>query len=239
MLRDAGELFDALSDDSEEDSEDDDLPCGGPSRSGGLLLPDLSSRGDGAPNQLRLDVGAVLAAWRGAGGAFGCGAGGAVRGPRTGGLHGSPYARPTALKAPVRSSSGRTLRGAAAAAAEAVAVHRGGAPQQPQHPPPQQAEAPPPQPRVPMLLRLEDAPGYSQGASLLGLGSVAFGSPGQPGLLALEDDGVTRGDRVERFLKKRRERQFVTKVRYEVRKLNAEARPRFKGRFVKTGDEAC
>jgi hypothetical protein len=59
------------------------------------------------------------------------------------------------------------------------------------------------------------------------------GGGGQP-----EDDGVTRGDRVERFLKKRRERQFVTKVRYEVRKLNAEARPRFKGRFVKTGDEA-
>lgn len=213
------------------------MPCGGPSRSGGLLLPDLSSRGDGAPNQLRLDVGAVLAAWRGAGGAF---AGGAVRGPRTGGLHGSPYARPVALKAPVRSSSGRTLRGAAAAAAEAVAAHRGGAPSQPQHPPPQQADAPPPQPRVPMLLRLEDAPGYTPGVSLLGLGSVAFGSsPGLPGLLSLEDDGVTRGDRVERFLKKRRERQFVTKVRYEVRKLNAEARPRFKGRFVKTGDEAC
>jgi hypothetical protein len=182
-------------------------------------------------------VGAVLAAWRGAGGAFGGGAGGAVRGPRSGGVHASPYARPMALKAPVRSSSGRTLRGAAAAAAEAVAAHRGPPTQQPQQPP--QQDAPPPQPRVPMLLRLEDAPGYTPGVSLLGLGSVAFGSPGQPGLLSLEDDGVTRGDRVERFLKKRRERQFVTKVRYEVRKLNAEARPRFKGRFVKTGDEAC
>ncbi|XP_044476555.1 zinc finger protein CONSTANS-LIKE 16-like [Mangifera indica] len=47
-----------------------------------------------------------------------------------------------------------------------------------------------------------------------------------------------RGDagreaRVSRYREKRRTRLFSKKIRYEVRKLNAEKRPRMKGRFVK------
>ncbi|XP_010265147.1 PREDICTED: zinc finger protein CONSTANS-LIKE 16-like [Nelumbo nucifera] len=49
---------------------------------------------------------------------------------------------------------------------------------------------------------------------------------------------VTAGDggreaRVSRYREKRRTRLFSKKIRYEVRKLNAEKRPRMKGRFVK------
>ncbi|GAB4839603.1 hypothetical protein Ancab_029126 [Ancistrocladus abbreviatus] len=42
-----------------------------------------------------------------------------------------------------------------------------------------------------------------------------------------------RGARVSRYREKRKYRLFSKKIRYEVRKLNAEKRPRFKGRFVK------
>ncbi|XP_047159733.1 zinc finger protein CONSTANS-LIKE 16-like [Vigna umbellata] len=45
------------------------------------------------------------------------------------------------------------------------------------------------------------------------------------------DDG--REARVLRYREKRRKRLFSKKVRYEVRKMNAEKRPRMKGRFVK------
>ncbi|KAI4324646.1 hypothetical protein MLD38_030115 [Melastoma candidum] len=51
--------------------------------------------------------------------------------------------------------------------------------------------------------------------------------------------GFPRGDaegreaRVLRYKEKRRTRMFSKKIRYEVRKLNAEKRPRMKGRFVK------
>lgn len=49
---------------------------------------------------------------------------------------------------------------------------------------------------------------------------------------------ITMGDggreaRVSRYREKRRTRLFSKKIRYEVRKLNAEKRPRMKGRFVK------
>ena len=48
-----------------------------------------------------------------------------------------------------------------------------------------------------------------------------------------------REERVSRYREKRRTRLFAKKIRYEVRKLNAEKRPRMKGRFVKrTGGEA-
>ncbi|MED6204681.1 hypothetical protein PIB30_011096 [Stylosanthes scabra] len=46
------------------------------------------------------------------------------------------------------------------------------------------------------------------------------------------DDGG-REARVSRYREKRRTRLFAKKIRYEVRKLNAEKRPRMKGRFVK------
>ncbi|XP_071686383.1 zinc finger protein CONSTANS-LIKE 16-like [Rutidosis leptorrhynchoides] len=42
-----------------------------------------------------------------------------------------------------------------------------------------------------------------------------------------------REARVSRYREKRRTRLFSKKIRYEVRKLNAERRPRMKGRFVK------
>lgn len=42
-----------------------------------------------------------------------------------------------------------------------------------------------------------------------------------------------REARVLRYREKRRTRLFSKKIRYEVRKLNAEKRPRMKGRFVK------
>ncbi|KAG0471416.1 hypothetical protein HPP92_015962 [Vanilla planifolia] len=45
--------------------------------------------------------------------------------------------------------------------------------------------------------------------------------------------GEEREARVSRYREKRRTRLFVKKIRYEVRKLNAEKRPRIKGRFVK------
>nr|UOF76505.1 CONSTANS-like protein [Olimarabidopsis pumila] len=44
---------------------------------------------------------------------------------------------------------------------------------------------------------------------------------------------VERVARVLRYREKRRTRLFSKKIRYEVRKLNAEQRPRIKGRFVK------
>ncbi|KZV17107.1 zinc finger protein CONSTANS-LIKE 16 [Dorcoceras hygrometricum] len=48
---------------------------------------------------------------------------------------------------------------------------------------------------------------------------------------AMGDGG--REARVSRYREKRRNRLFSKKIRYEVRKLNAEKRPRMKGRFVK------
>ena len=47
---------------------------------------------------------------------------------------------------------------------------------------------------------------------------------------------LTRRERLERYKEKRRTRHFTKKIRYEVRKVNAEQRPRFKGRFIKRGD---
>ncbi|KAK4781550.1 hypothetical protein SAY86_015652 [Trapa natans] len=49
--------------------------------------------------------------------------------------------------------------------------------------------------------------------------------------LAGDDKG--REARVSRYREKRRTRMFSKKIRYQVRKLNAEKRPRMKGRFVK------
>jgi len=51
------------------------------------------------------------------------------------------------------------------------------------------------------------------------------------------DEG--REARVSRYREKRRTRLFSKKIRYEVRKLNAEKRPRMKGRFVKRASFAA
>ncbi|BAS80760.1 zinc finger protein CONSTANS-LIKE 16 [Oryza sativa Japonica Group] len=52
-------------------------------------------------------------------------------------------------------------------------------------------------------------------------------------------DGPGREARVTRYREKRRTRLFSKKIRYEVRKLNAEKRPRMKGRFVKRPSAAA
>ncbi|KAE9613919.1 hypothetical protein Lal_00016593 [Lupinus albus] len=64
-------------------------------------------------------------------------------------------------------------------------------------------------------------------------GDVQFSSYGEVRSLRghLVDEG--REARVSRYREKRRTRLFAKKIRYEVRKLNAEKRPRMKGRFVK------
>jgi len=49
---------------------------------------------------------------------------------------------------------------------------------------------------------------------------------------------LNRVARLERYKEKRRTRQFSKKIRYTVRKLNAERRPRVKGRFVKQGENS-
>lgn len=49
--------------------------------------------------------------------------------------------------------------------------------------------------------------------------------------------GGIREARVLRYKEKRQTRLFSKKIRYEVRKLNAEKRPRMKGRFVRTGSD--
>lgn len=54
--------------------------------------------------------------------------------------------------------------------------------------------------------------------------------------VAIVDSG--REARVSRYREKRRTRLFSKKIRYEVRKLNAEKRPRMKGRFVKRANFA-
>ncbi|KAL0865348.1 hypothetical protein Bca101_044466 [Brassica carinata] len=48
-----------------------------------------------------------------------------------------------------------------------------------------------------------------------------------------EDRNTRREASVLRYKEKRQSRLFSKKIRYQVRKLNADKRPRFKGRFVK------
>ncbi|KAI3741248.1 hypothetical protein L1987_58919 [Smallanthus sonchifolius] len=64
----------------------------------------------------------------------------------------------------------------------------------------------------------------------IGLQWVGNSNPSYGGVGA-SDGG--REARVLRYREKRRTRLFSKKIRYEVRKLNAEKRPRMKGRFVK------
>ncbi|KAF8080181.1 hypothetical protein N665_0968s0004 [Sinapis alba] len=59
------------------------------------------------------------------------------------------------------------------------------------------------------------------------------------GLHMGEAGGGGRESRVSRYREKRRTRLFSKKIRYEVRKLNAEKRPRMKGRFVKRSSVAA
>lgn len=61
---------------------------------------------------------------------------------------------------------------------------------------------------------------------------VGGGGGGYEGLMGM-GDAAGREAKVSRYREKRRTRLFSKKIRYEVRKLNAEKRPRIKGRFVK------
>ncbi|CAL5009720.1 unnamed protein product [Urochloa decumbens] len=45
--------------------------------------------------------------------------------------------------------------------------------------------------------------------------------------------GSERAEKVRRYKEKRRNRLFAKRIRYEVRRVNAVKRPRFKGRFIK------
>ena len=53
-----------------------------------------------------------------------------------------------------------------------------------------------------------------------------------------EVDEFTRNRRacLERYREKKRNRRFSKKVRYHLRKMNADRRPRYKGRFIKKGE---
>ncbi|XP_052207049.1 zinc finger protein CONSTANS-LIKE 16 [Diospyros lotus] len=51
----------------------------------------------------------------------------------------------------------------------------------------------------------------------------------------MEEERARREASVQRYKEKRQTRLFSKKIRYQVRKLNAEKRPRLKGRFVKRG----
>ncbi|KAL6857183.1 hypothetical protein ACP4OV_018565 [Aristida adscensionis] len=52
-----------------------------------------------------------------------------------------------------------------------------------------------------------------------------------------ETAGPGRAERVRRYKEKRRSRLFEKRIRYEVRRVNAVKRPRFKGRFIKENEE--
>jgi hypothetical protein len=54
----------------------------------------------------------------------------------------------------------------------------------------------------------------------------------------VEEDEFTRNRRLclERYREKKRNRRFSKKVRYHLRKMNADRRPRYKGRFIKKGE---
>ncbi|XP_057732809.1 zinc finger protein CONSTANS-LIKE 16-like [Arachis stenosperma] len=70
-----------------------------------------------------------------------------------------------------------------------------------------------------------------------GYGELMIGLGCNPSSVILGDGG--REARVSRYREKRRTRLFSKKIRYEVRKLNAEKRPRMKGRFVKRASFAA
>lgn len=53
----------------------------------------------------------------------------------------------------------------------------------------------------------------------------------------MEEDKTRREASVLRYKEKRQSRLFSKKIRYQVRKLNADKRPRLKGRFVKRFDD--
>lgn len=76
-----------------------------------------------------------------------------------------------------------------------------------------------------------DLMGTTWGTTVGGELQGGYGDMRKGGHIGNGDGG--REARVSRYREKRRTRLFSKKIRYEVRKLNAEKRPRMKGRFVK------
>ncbi|KAL9241387.1 hypothetical protein vseg_015505 [Gypsophila vaccaria] len=77
----------------------------------------------------------------------------------------------------------------------------------------------------------DDSWPHCLGGSGTGGHHALYGDMQMGGSRGVGDGG--REARVSRYREKRRTRLFSKKIRYEVRKLNAEKRPRMKGRFVK------
>ncbi|CAO2190004.1 unnamed protein product, partial [Urochloa humidicola] len=69
----------------------------------------------------------------------------------------------------------------------------------------------------------------------------AAGAPSPVAAFAWSAPGMApageRAEKVRRYKEKRRNRLFVKRIRYEVRRVNAVKRPRFKGRFIKEHEE--
>ncbi|KAK3155182.1 hypothetical protein QOZ80_2BG0199900 [Eleusine coracana subsp. coracana] len=82
---------------------------------------------------------------------------------------------------------------------------------------------------------------WPHNANHSGLWPAGGGRPCSGGPLLTPRWGADGGReaRVSRYREKRRTRLFAKKIRYEVRKLNAEKRPRMKGRFVKRSAAAA
>mmetsp|Transcript_7199 Transcript_7199/g.26468 ORF Transcript_7199/g.26468 Transcript_7199/m.26468 type:complete len:279 (-) Transcript_7199:1291-2127(-) len=73
----------------------------------------------------------------------------------------------------------------------------------------------------------------TQAVRVPGTGDKPDAQKASTGSSAEEGETMNRADRVARYRQKRKTRTFTVKVRYQIRKLNAERRPRLKGRFVK------
>ncbi|PUZ49924.1 hypothetical protein GQ55_6G018600 [Panicum hallii var. hallii] len=89
----------------------------------------------------------------------------------------------------------------------------------------------------------------SDAAPELGLDAVLVevepseNTAGAPGACAwsapeMAPAGPERAEKVRRYKEKRRNRLFAKRIRYEVRRVNAVKRPRFKGRFIKEHEES-
>ncbi|TVU43577.1 hypothetical protein EJB05_10057, partial [Eragrostis curvula] len=76
-----------------------------------------------------------------------------------------------------------------------------------------------------VLVEVEEPPQHQPAAAA----ACVWSSP--------ESVGSGRAESVRRYREKRRNRLFAKRIRYEVRRVNAVRRPRFKGRFIKEHEE--
>ncbi|CAM6063252.1 unnamed protein product [Sphagnum tenellum] len=85
----------------------------------------------------------------------------------------------------------------------------------------------------PRLLNSDDSNAAAARMEVPGMMVPVMSADGEATAMAAAAAEVGRQARVLRYKEKRRTRLFSKTIRYEVRKLNAERRPRMKGRFVK------